>query len=113
MNHMLLKDGSYAQGYFLPEGAVFIDSARPSIAHKWEVDKWVFKGFSDDYTMSAFRTRRNRLLAETDWMASSDVTMSVAWKTYRQKLRDLPSTASPELNEKEEIINVTWPTKPS
>ena len=33
-------------------------------------------------------------------------------KAYRQKLRDLPATASPELNERGELINVTWPTKP-
>ena len=37
------------------------------------------------------RDERNRRLAETDWMACSDVTMSNDWKTYRQALRDLPT----------------------
>ena len=51
------------------------------------------------------RSHRNRLLTETDWMANSDVTMSDAWKTYRQELRDIPAS---------NIVyaNVTWPTKP-
>ena len=38
------------------------------------------------------RKERNRLLAETDWMANSDVTMSDAWKKYRQDLRDITKT---------------------
>jgi len=37
------------------------------------------------------RAQRNQLLAETDWTASSDVTMSDAMKVYRQALRDVPS----------------------
>ena len=55
------------------------------------------------------RKERNSLLAETDWMASSDITISDAWKTYRQSLRDI--TSGVDTVEKAE--NVTWPTKPS
>ena len=44
-----------------------------------------------DRALKEFRNKRNNLLAETDWMANSDVTMSDEWKTYRQALRDLPS----------------------
>ena len=54
------------------------------------------------------RAERDRLLAETDWMANSDVTMSAANKTYRQKLRDLPSDQS----SKKTFADITWPTKP-
>ena len=43
-----------------------------------------------DRAISNLRLQRNKLLAQTDWMANSDVTMSDAWKTYRQELRDLP-----------------------
>ena len=50
------------------------------------------------------RKRRNRELSETDWMALSDVSMSDAWKTYRQSLRDITT---------QDINNITWPTKPS
>ena len=63
--------------------------------------------------MRVLREERNRLLAETDWMSFSDSpTMTDDWKTYRQTLRDLPSTASPKLNEFGFLTNVTWPTKP-
>ena len=54
------------------------------------------------------RAKRNRLLAETDYYALSDVTMSDDMKTYRQNLRDLP--AGKDTVEKCE--NATWPTKP-
>ena len=39
------------------------------------------------------REYRNNLLAETDWAAGSDVTMSDAMRTYRQALRDIPQQA--------------------
>ena len=54
------------------------------------------------------RQRRNRLLAETDFYALSDVTMSDDMKTYRQELRDLPEGK----NTVEKCNNATFPTKP-
>ena len=51
------------------------------------------------------RTTRNQLLANTDWRASSDLTLSDEWKTYRQALRDVPTQSDP--------YNITWPTEPS
>ena len=63
--------------------------------------------------MRLLRQERNRKLAETDWMSFSDSpTMTDAWRTYRQALRDLPSTAEPQLDENGQLTNVTWPTKP-
>jgi hypothetical protein len=56
--------------------------------------------------MADLRAERNRRLAETDWMGNSDVTMSDAWKTYRQNLRDITNSAT-------SLDDVTWPTKPS
>ena len=54
------------------------------------------------------RQNRNSLIAESDWMACSDVTMSDAWKTYRQALRDLPTHSNwPHLDDAD------WPTKPT
>ena len=61
----------------------------------------------------SLRSKRNNLLAKTDWTANSDVTMSDAWKKYRQDLRDLPASATPSLDEHGNLTNVTWPTKPS
>ena len=57
---------------------------------------------------AALRAKRNQLLAETDFYALSDVTMSSDMATYRQNLRDLP--AGKDTVEKCE--NATWPTKP-
>ena len=62
--------------------------------------------------MRLLRKERNRIIAETDWMANSDVTMTDDWRTYRQALRDLPSTAEPQLDAEGNLTNVTWPTKP-
>ena len=42
-----------------------------------------------DRDLADLREQRNNLLAETDWMANSDVKMSNDWKTYRQSLRDI------------------------
>jgi hypothetical protein len=58
-----------------------------------------------DRAWAEVRDERDRLLAETDWWAVSDRTMTAEQITYRQELRDLPAnTADP--------LNVTWPTKP-
>ena len=54
------------------------------------------------------RQERNRRLAETDFYALSDVTMSDDMKTYRQNLRDLPDGKDTV----DKCDNVTWPTKP-
>ena len=54
------------------------------------------------------RSRRNRLLTETDFYALSDVTLSDAMKKYRQDLRDMPAGKDTV----EKCDNATWPTKP-
>ena len=55
--------------------------------------------------MRLLREERNRLIAETDWWASSDLTMTDAQKKYRQDLRDITKTAT-------SLDDVTWPEKP-
>ena len=58
--------------------------------------------------LADLRSKRNRLLAETDFWGNSDMTMSDGMTTYRQALRDLP-------NGKDTVAkctNATWPTKP-
>ena len=55
--------------------------------------------------MAALRQRRNQLLAETDYLALADSTLTDEMRTYRQALRDLPAnTVDP--------ANPVWPTKP-
>ncbi len=58
--------------------------------------------------MANLRQQRNQLLAETDWMGNSDVTMSADWKTYRQALRDITKQTPAD----DSLSNITWPTKP-
>ena len=59
--------------------------------------------------MTELRRQRDALLAETDYMGNSDVTMSDAWKTYRQALRDITSQTPTD----DALSNITFPTKPS
>ena len=65
--------------------------------------------------MRLLRIERDARIVQTDWRASSDVTLADAWKTYRQALRDLPASATPKLNSDYELdlTSVTWPTEPS
>jgi hypothetical protein len=63
--------------------------------------------------LKLLREERNIKLAETDWRASSDLTLSSEWSTYRQALRDLPSTATPTLDDDGNLQNVTWPEEPT
>ena len=55
--------------------------------------------------MKELREERNRLIAETDWWASSDLTMTAEQTAYRQALRDITDNAT-------SLDDVTWPTKP-
>ena len=62
----------------------------------------------DGRALAGMRQDRDRLLAETDFYALSDVTMSADMTTYRQNLRDLPSGKTT----KADVDGATWPTKP-
>ena len=68
-----------------------------------EIEHWL--AGANDRAMTALREKRNILLHDTDWWASSDLSISEAQTTYRQALRDLPaSTPDP--------ANPVWPTAP-
>ena len=58
--------------------------------------------------LARLRTKRTRLLAETDFYALSDVTMSSEMATYRQALRDLPAGKDTV----KKVDDATWPDKP-
>lgn len=55
--------------------------------------------------MAVLRAKRNQLLAETDYLALADHTLSAEMTAYRQALRDLPSNTT-------DVANPVWPTKP-
>ena len=54
---------------------------------------------------SSVRRDRDRRLAETDFLALSDQTLSNSMKTYRDSLRDVPEDNS-------DPDNISWPSKP-
>ena len=62
----------------------------------------------DDRALASMRDDRNRLLVDTDWYGSSDLTMSADMTTYRQDLRDLPAGKTTKAH----VDGATWPTKP-
>ena len=65
--------------------------------------------------MRLLRVQRDKLLAACDWRASSDLTLTDNWRTYRQSLRDLPENASPKLDSDGnlDMSSVTFPTEPN
>ena len=79
-----------------------------------EIDAEVIK-LNNAEPMRLLRQERDLKLTNCDWRASSDVTLSDAWKTYRQALRDLPASATPKVDEFGNLdqSSVTWPTEPS
>ena len=85
-----------------PDGSL-IQVREPTVAEKADLDNTLAK------ELLRIRMSRNELLQQTDWMANSDVTMTDAWKTYRQELRDLTNG----LDTLNKALTVTWPTKPS
>ena len=84
-------------------GLVWNDSG--SAPTKSEIDAELTR-LTNAEPMRLLRVERDKLLAACDWRASTDLTLSDAWKTYRQALRDLPAT---ETNP----ANPTYPTKPN
>ena len=93
-------------------GLEWLDSStKPTEA---EIDNEVTR-LNNAEPMRLLRVERNARLTACDWRASSDLTLTDAWKTYRQSLRDLPATASPKLDSDGnlDISSVSFPTEPS
>ena len=65
--------------------------------------------------MRLLRLERDARLAACDWRASSDLTLTDNWRTYRQALRDLPASASPKIgiDGHLDMTSVTFPTEPT
>jgi hypothetical protein len=67
-----------------------------------------FTAVEFDMAMEDLRAKRNNLLADTDYLALSDQTLSTEMTTYRQSLRDITNN----LTTKAQVDAVTFPTKP-
>jgi hypothetical protein len=73
-----------------------------------DAEEQAWNNVAFDRALADLRQRRNRLLAETDYLALSDNTLTDSMTTYRQNLRDITNG----LSTVEDVNNVTWPTKP-
>jgi len=70
-----------------------------------DVDAAAWVADANDRTAAQVREERDEKLKASDWRASSDLTLSTEWATYRQALRDVPSqTGFPN--------TITWPAEP-
>ena len=98
--------------------------ANGSAIESEDTSKWgvTWKQVSDKMTaidaaapLKQLRVERNAKLAETDYLALSDVTLADNMKTYRQQLRDLPAASGgKDATLKDGVLeNVTWPSKPA
>ena len=87
---------SYGAGEVLDWGAGSV------VSGKWQ--RWTKRNKTNSELMVEVRATRDGLLAETDFYALSDVTMSSDMTTYRQALRDLPANV--------DLSDITYPTKP-
>jgi len=89
-------------------------------------DDWIDKdgehyldnGYNKANIYPKLREERNKKLFNTDCRIVADFPhpseeVKQAWITYRQALRDLPTTATPELDSNGQLTNITWPTPPS
>ena len=61
-----------------------------------------------DRAIAAVRSKRNALIAATDYLALSDNTLSTEMTKYRQALRDITNSVTTV----DQVNAITWPTKP-
>ena len=104
------KDGNDITVSFNQSGHIVSDIEGTHYHLTWDGSKII----KDDTALTAYQTKekwegvrskRNRLLAETDYFALSDQTLSAAMRAYRNKLRLVPQDNS-------DPDNITWPVKP-
>ena len=72
-----------------------------------DVEEAAWESAKSSRAFEALRNERNAKLAETDYFALSDVTMSDEMALYRDQLRKLPNGLNDET-----VLDFTWPTKP-
>ena len=95
-----------ADRYKLVNGERIKLTAKENAERDAEEKAWADGAF--DRAIASLSQDRNRLLAETDFYALSDVTMSDEMKQYRQDLRDI----TVGLNTEKKVKDKKFPTKP-
>jgi hypothetical protein len=73
-----------------------------------QADEIAWNNRAFDRSLASLRAKRNLLLAQTDYLALSDNTLSAAMSSYRQSLRDLTEG----LSTVEQVNSVVFPVKP-
>jgi hypothetical protein len=86
---------------------VKIELTAEEIAQR-EAEEAAWNAGAFDRAMADLRSKRNRLIADTDYLALSDNTLSAEMSTYRQSLRDITNG----LTTVEQVNAVVFPTKP-
>jgi hypothetical protein len=98
-------NGDWVEKYVARD--MFQDTTEDGVTTTKAEHEAAYQATLDEATATANRATRDTKLAETDFYALSDVTMSAEMTTYRQALRDITSHANwPNLEEAD------WPTKP-
>lgn len=105
MNHEAIRK-AYPQAVTIDDGAGAFDVDGNQVTLDQSAVDAAAVVVAAEQALVSLRTKRNQLLAETDYLALSDVTLSSDMTTYRQALRDLPANTS-------DPANPTWPVKPS
>ena len=82
-------------------GLTWLDSSQTKPTEKAVNDKVTALNAAEPVRL--LRIERDRRLSLCDWRASSDLTLSTDWRTYRQALRDLPASATPKLDSNYEL----------
>ena len=119
-NEEMLKRESYIDIVIGPQSYHKINSLISNFSKdrkeitEFETRESEYNADSANRAIGNLRFERNIRLAETDFYALSDVTMSSDMTTYRQALRDLPSnyTTDDSKTLAEDLSNLNWPTKP-
>ena len=79
-----------------------------------QADETAWNNGAKDRAVAELRSKRDRLLAQDDWKVvkakEKGTTLSASFKTYRQALRDLPSTVTDEMTA-EDVNNIQFPTE--
>ena len=95
-----------ADRYKLVNGERIKLTAKENAERDAEEKAWADGAF--DRAIASLRQDRNKLLAETDFYALSDVTMSDEMKQYRKDLRDI----TVGLDTEKKVKAKKFPTKP-
>jgi hypothetical protein len=104
MNHFAIRR-AYPNAVVIDDGTGAFDADGNQITLDQSLVDAAAVEVAAEQALASLRSKRNRLIAETDYLALSDATLTDEMSTYRQALRDLPANTT-------DPANPVWPTKP-